>query len=161
MGFSFDKHGHLLPYSIIKIKLDQFKDTFVNSFPHSHSRSRLFDNYQHFISDFQQQITSNFTQWIDGSFVTQKQNPRDIDFLTFIDHTIYEEKEISIDNHFRLAGARKKYGVDAYTIRAYPKTHKKNMLFESDMVYWHNLFGQTKKNRSKKKFRKGVVELVF
>lgn len=77
-------------------------------------------------------VSSNFIQWIDGSFATSKEYPNDIDFVTFINHEVFEAKEKLIHENFRLEGAKKKYGVDAYTVRQYYEGHSKYMLNQSD-----------------------------
>ena len=114
-----------------------------------------------FVHDFSTQVSDQFTQWIDGSFVTAKERPNDIDFVTFINYELFEAKEKLIHENFRLEGAKIKYGVDAYTVRQYPEEHAKYMLYRSAWVYWYHWFSQTKKNRAKKKYSKGFVEIEF
>ena len=93
--------------------------------------------------------------------MTAKERPNDIDFVTFINYELFEAKEKLIHENFRLEGAKIKYGVDAYTVRQYPEEHAKHMLYRSDWVYWYHWFSQTKKNRAKKKYSKGFVEIKF
>lgn len=161
MELIFDQRGNLQPYEKIKLNLDEFEAFFVDNFPDNDQRKQIFDNYLKFVNDFSAKISSNFIQWINGSFVTAKEHPNDIDFVTIISYEIFESKEKLIHENFRLEGARKNYGVDAYTIRQYPKEHKKYMLYHSDWVYWYNWFSQTKKNRAKKKYSKGFIEIEF
>ncbi|MGB3778758.1 MAG: hypothetical protein WA960_10405 [Tunicatimonas sp.] len=60
--------------------------------------------------DLSEQVSQQFTQWVDGSFVTAREHPNDIDFVTFIDYQLFETKEKLIHENFRLEGAKKKYG---------------------------------------------------
>ena len=161
MKLNFDQRGNLQPYEKITLTLDEFKDFFVGKFSQNSSRKHIVDNYLRFIDDFSTQVATKFVQWIDGSFVTAEEHPRDIDFVTFISHEIFEAKEKVIHDNFRLVEARKVYGVDAYTVRQYPEDHAKYMLYQSDWVYWYNWFSQTKKNRAKKKYPKGFIEIEF
>jgi len=55
----------------------------------------------------------------------------------------------------------KKYKIDAYLVRIYPKDHKDHIKTVSDLLYWEHWFGHTKKNRVKKRFQKGFIELTF
>jgi hypothetical protein len=144
MELTFDQRGNLLPYKKIKLELDEFRFLFVEKFNNSR-RNQIFKSYQKFLFDFSTVVSGNFVQWIDGSFVTSKEHPNDIDFVTFINHEVFDSKEKLIHENFRLEGARKKYGVDAYTIRQYPENHAKYMLYQSDLVYWLNWFSNTKK----------------
>lgn len=161
MELAFDLQGNLLPCEKVKLSLEEFKGFFVNQFSASSQRKQIFDSYLNFVDDFSAQISNQFTHWIDGSFVTAKEHPNDIDFVTFIDHKVFEVKEKLIHENFRLEGASRSYGVDAYTVRQYPKEHAKYMLYRSDWVYWYHWFSQTKKNRAKKKHPKGFIEIEF
>ena len=46
-------------------------------------------------------------------------------------------------------------------VKYYPAGHKKEKITEFDLVYWRNWFSETKKNRARKKFPKGFIELKF
>lgn len=161
MELTFDQRGNLFPYKNIKLDLDAFRFLFVEKFSENEHRKKIFENYLKFVDDFSKQISSNFIQWIDGSFVSSKDYPNDIDFVTFISNEVFQANEQLIQENFRLNGAKQKYEVDAYTIRQYPKDHKRYMLYQSDRLYWFNLFTQTKKNRAKKKYPKGFIEIEF
>ena len=117
--------------------------------------------YLTYINDFKRDVTPNFIQWINGSFVSRKENPKDIDFLTIIDFQIYEAKAKLIDNQFRNPIAKAKYILDAYTLKSYPLGHKNHYITECDLLYWENWFGRTKMNRAKKKFSKGFIQIQF
>ena len=148
----FDIRGNLKPYERITMDLNTFKFFFVDSFENSELRGKIFDEYQRYLIAFSREITSNFIQWIDGSFVTNRIAPNDLDFVTLIDHEVFEAKEGLIESKFRLAGAKIYFdGLDAYTVKVYPENHSKRNITEFDLVYWDNWFSQTKKNRRKLK----------
>lgn len=115
----------------------------------------------HYIADFRKQITPHFQQWVGGSFVTKKESPRDIDFVTLIDAKIYEEKEAIIDLHFRGDVAKENYGVDAFTLRVYPEKHRNFILTESDMIYWYNHWISNRKDQYGQRSFKGFIELKY
>lgn len=138
MELIFDQRGNLQPYEKIRLNFDEFEVFFVDKFPNNDQRKQIFDNYLKFVNDFSAKVSSSFIQWINGSFVTAKEHPNDIDFVTIINHEIFESKETLIHENFRLERAKKNYGVDAYTVRQYPKEHKKYVLYHSDWVYWYN-----------------------
>ena len=161
MSLEFDERGYLKPYGIVNITLDEFIAFFVDAFPATSSRHSIFQRYRQYLEEISAQVNGSFEQWINGSFVTDKENPKDIDFVTFIDHTIFAHKENLIEEQFRLEGARRRYNLDAYTVRVYPEDHPKHTIFEGESAYWTNWFGQTKKNRAKMKFKKGFVRIYF
>ena len=163
MEINFDTRGHLKPYEKIEISLDSFKNHFVDNFADENQRRiEIFENYLNFIQAFKQEVTQDFIHWIDGSFVTKKTSPKDIDFVTLINYKIYEKYETVIENKFRRQPARDVFGlVDAYVIKMYPLKHPRRWVSEYDLVYWRNWFSETKKNRAKKKFAKGFIEVKF
>lgn len=161
MDVSFDIRGNLKPYEKIELTLAEFKEIFVDSFEEDSSRHQIFEQYQKFLKDFSEQVTDDFEQWINGSFVSSKRNPKDIDFVTIIDYSIFEQKEALIEQQFRLVGAQKMYQLDAYTVRRYPVEHKHYSIYKGELAYWEHWFGQTKKNRAKIKFNKGFIRILF
>ena len=168
MEIEFDLRGNLKPYGKIATTLDDFKDCFVVSFTDGNQRrTEIFNDYLKFIQAFKQEITQDFTHWIDGSFVTKKKLPEDIDFVTLIDYKVYEEFETLIENKYRRQAARDAFGlVDAYVVKMYPFTHSRRWVSEYDLVYWRGWFSETKKNRAKKRFStgspgEGFIEVRF
>jgi len=123
MKLKFDDKGHLIPYKGIKLSIQEH--FFINQFDQNSTRKNILEYYKNYVNDFQKEITPDFIQWIDGSFVTQKANPNDIDFITLIDHEIYKQKRSAIDAKFRLKNAKEFYNVDAYTVEIYPDGHRK------------------------------------
>jgi hypothetical protein len=146
----FDEYGYLMPYEIIPAELVTFKQVFVNGFPNSVSRTDIFDEYEHYLLRIQQIINGPFYQWVDGSFTSQKLNPRDIDVVTFVDATIFDA------NENLLKGCKLHQYVDAYFVRTFPKEHPKRFFYESDHLRWYHLF-----SRSRDKKSKGIIQLQF
>jgi len=83
MLFSFDIRGNLLPTQRVHLSFETFKATFVDSFELESTRHQIFENYCRFLDDFSTSITPKFTHWINGSFVSNRVNPNDIDFFCF------------------------------------------------------------------------------
>lgn len=163
MEIKFDSRGNLKPYEKIELSMDTFRKHFVDDFADENKRRiEIFENYLNFLQAFKQKITEDFIQWIDGSFVTKKFTPIDIDFVTLIDYKIYKKHEAVIENKYRRQPARDTFGlVDAYVIKMYPLNHLQRWVSDCDLVYWKRWFSKTKKNRAKKKFAKGFIEIKF
>lgn len=161
MELKFDIRGNLTPYEKVDLNLDDFQGNYVDAFDSISSRKNIFENYTQYIQDFKNEITPNFKQWVNGSFVTNRSNPKDIDIVNLIDFEIVEEKYDLIKSKFINREALKNYKIDAYLIRIYPKDHKEHFKTVSDLLYWEHWFGHTKKNRAKKRFQKGFIELSF
>ena len=76
----FDENGYL-PSGICNMNFEEFENLFCKN---SHKRKEISEEYKKHISEIKN--TGYFLDhWIDGSFVTTKENPNDIDTLTEFD----------------------------------------------------------------------------
>jgi hypothetical protein len=159
----FDERGNLV--EPVELNIVQFRETFVDKWQRDMStRLAIFDVFKTYILDFRNLITPDFVMWIDGSFVTIKRdNPRDIDFVSFIDYKIYDEKKPLIDSRFNKYGAPNHYGtlLDAYVCSVYPTTHEHAFNTKSDEMYWLKQFSYTRPDRQHRKYPKSFVKIKF
>ena len=88
------KVDSILPYQRIVSSVQEIEEVFVTPFLHSETRQVIFDNYLNYIDEFQRLVTPPFTHWLDGSFMSKKLNPNDLDFVPFIDYRIYQQKKL-------------------------------------------------------------------
>lgn len=82
----FDELGYLMPYEPIPFTVESFTLAFGNSSPR---RVRILKNYLDFVERLEQLGVLTYYQWIDGSFVTRKHSPKDLDIVTFVDYRTY------------------------------------------------------------------------
>ena len=159
----FSNKGHLEPATKIIVNLEDFKTTFVVNFEeNSKTRGYLYVSLLHFLEDFKNEITSSFSVWINGSFVTKTLNPNDIDLVLLIDYQVYINNEKIIEDKFTKNKGKHNYeGLDMYRIIIYPENHPKSFIFQSDCAYWTEQFSATRKDRNGKKYNKGFVEIHF
>jgi hypothetical protein len=151
----FDIQGNLKPYDIIYTDWSTFKTEFVDAFPRSDTRQVIFRNFSEYVEGLMPIIGTGFHQWIDGSFVTKKLNPRDIDVVTFVNADVYYNNEREID-FLRAYQRDHKTGVDEYFVKEYPETHRKHVFYYSDLVQWRNEFSTSRARKSK-----GFIQLNF
>ncbi len=157
----FDELGNLFPYKIIEIDLEAFEDFFVTNFPKSDSRQKLFKNYISYVNSFKSQVNCNFYQWIDGSFVTTKQNPNDIDIVTFLNFEVYENNVTQIAD-FQGYKVKNEQYLDCYFVKEYPTEHKNyEIITHYDSVEWFHLFSKTRVQRNGKRYSKGIIKINF
>ncbi len=154
LNFVFDEYGYLEPYETITTNIEELEYYFVHNFPNSNTRQKLFVNYLRYIENFRTKVTSHFEQWINGSFISQKENPKDIDFVTFLDYEIYETQEPYLDKFWSFSLEDK--GLDAYLVKVYPKEHLLHQKYVQDTIKWNLLYSQ-----SKIKQQKGFLKLIF
>lgn len=160
---TFDERGNLV--EPVELNIAQFRETFVAKWQgNASTRPAIFDVFETYILDFRNLITPNFVMWIDGSFVTLKRdNPRDIDFVSFIDYAVYEAKKPLIDSRFNKFGAPNHYGtlLDAYVCSVYPPNHENAFYTKSDEMDWLYQFSSTKADKRGKKYPKSFVKIKF
>ncbi len=105
--FKFNKRGHLaVSYSI---SFKDFENTFVENFEY-YKRPLIFEEFTEYLKG----ITSIIKQekieiWVNGSFTTDEREPKDIDFVIFVEKEttdltkmLYEfnQKFVYIDSYF-------------------------------------------------------------
>jgi len=76
----FDSKGNLMPYQPIVYSTKDLKLHFVDTID-SETRDSLFQQYKHYSRSLKALLGGiPIKQWINGSFVTRKANPKDIDW---------------------------------------------------------------------------------
>ena len=157
----FDELGYLTPYKVIETDLETFESIFVSNFQHSDRRKMLFQNYFSYTNDFKNQISKNFYQWIDGSFVTSKLNPTDIDIVTFLNAENYEKNSLKLVN-FQGSRLKKEQELDCYFVKEYPVEHKNyELITRFDSLYWLDFFSNSRVQRNGKRYSKGIIQINF
>ncbi|MGG7663339.1 DUF6932 family protein [Dyadobacter sp. BHUBP1] len=151
----FDINGNLKPYEIIYTDWATFKAEFVDAFPRSSTRQVIFQNFSEYLERLIPIIGTGFHQWIDGSFVTRKLSPRDIDLVTFVDAGIYYSNEPEIDI-FRNGYLGHKARIDEYFVKQYPDAHRKYEFYHMDTLQWYNQFTTSRAQQPK-----GFIQLNF
>ena len=157
---NFDVRGNLTPYQAIPSKIKEFKKYLVDEID-SDSRADNYKKYIKYSNDLKALLgKAEMKQWVNGSFVTKKRNPKDIDLITFIDSATIQKLGDKL-GEFIGTRSNESYGVDAYIIEVYPPNSKNAFRTEFDTVEWLYLFSHTKKNRRGQVFEKGFLEIIY
>jgi hypothetical protein len=128
-------HPPLLVAGIHDHTLQELEELTVIPFPNSERRSILFESLKIYIGQFSK-FNINIEAWIDGSFVTKKENPDDIDMVVLISEV--DVNKLSEDNKNSLRALLDKntclgrFNLDVYY------TSKEN---RDKKAYWRGLFG--------------------
>ena len=149
MAILFDENGYLKPYEPIEMTLDDFEQTFV----FNAQRKDIFNQYQYFLSLLKRMPIGTFHQWVNGSFISRKAFPNDIDLVSFVDanfYRIFEGKLLDLAQEF------KDYRVDAYFEPVFPTNHILSAATRYNTADWKYLYGHDKRSR-----RKGFVSIKF
>jgi hypothetical protein len=141
----FDTRGYITPNEIITISLAELEQTFC----YNEHRKHIFNNYLHFLYQLNELGLSHFYQWIDGSFVTTKSYPKDIDFVTFVDYVFFQE------NIIKMMELRNEY-LDCFFAPIYPENHSSSFRNDLEHFEWQYLFGWDRNDK-----QKGLIKINF
>ena len=157
---NFDDKGFLIPDNSIRTSLDDFEQIFVKNIP-TQERKTHYQSYLNYSKKLKALCGNvELLQWIDGSFVTKKEKPNDIDLVTFLDFENTKDIHSELES-FKEPLSKTVYQVDAYIVYTYSQNHKKYFFQQSDTAYWMDRFTKTKVNRKGQRFKKGFIEIIF
>ncbi len=153
----FDSIGYL-PAGIHDFTVEEVRGNFVDAFPHSSTRDQIFAGFvQHRAA--LAVLLGGFEQVLDGSFVTTKNDPGDVDCVIIADARAIDNLAPSERSAFKalVAGklTRASYNVDAYLCPSVPSSHPLYEKYRTMRKYWLGEFGYDRVERPK-----GVVRVV-
>ena len=155
---TFDKYGHITPYEIVETDLKTFQSYFIEKVENYEHRNKLFEEYLKYTKDLCKIVSNQYIQWINGSFVTQKNTPKDIDLVSFIDFRLIEVNRHKLDV-FTYPLSKDLYNVDAYIVKLYPDNDENLVFSKSDTFYWFHHFQKTRPNKDGEKLYKGFIKI--
>jgi hypothetical protein len=135
----------ILPAGIIFMGLEDFKQLFVDQFPQSARRKALFDKFLQFF-EFILNLDIITELWLNGSFVTEKPEPGDIDAVAFVDKDkLKKQRGVEKNPLMNVGDLKKNLSID---IRFAANDDDKSR------SYWMALYGSSRDGR-----KKGFVNL--
>ncbi len=150
---NFDENGFLTPFRAIQTDLETVRNTFV----YNERRAAIFKNYEEFLDRFQAMGFTGYFQWLNGSFVTQKTNPGDLDVVTFIPILQFEKHESQLKRQLWNSPL-----LDCFFERLFPENHPMVNVSKMDMAEWNALYCTTRRDKiTFKRYSKGFIQLNF
>ncbi len=144
----FDDLGYIIPYEVNELTLEEFERTFVID----SERERLFKALLNLILDLKNFGVGEFYAWVDGSFVTKKRIPGDIDLVCFISHLVYDK----IDRERPFLREKYESTLDIFFTQDFPENHVDFRYTALDQIKWKEAFCFDRVNR-----KKGIIQLNF
>lgn len=163
--FEFNEFGNLNGGIIKGINLDTIEKEFVINFPDSKTRKRNFDGFIEFLDYFESTgvLALISRMWLDGSFLTTKPNPNDIDLVVLFNPA--KGNILKINDFFNKAAKPVRIiGLNFHCDSYYSIDHElipntqiddRNQ-FEYQNKYWLGQLGFDRNGKNK-----GIIEINF
>lgn len=154
----FMDDGNLNP-GIHAYTFSEFEKQFIHQFSTSETRQII---YQRFCDWFQQlkEILVPRYVWLDGSFVTKKINPNDLDIVVFYRPEDINSKSLSVQLDEFIHNLSREYHCDAYfcLTLGHLDEQQKSQLGDHRIMetYWMGQFAFDRNRRPK-----GIVEITY
>lgn len=148
---NFNDDG-LMPPGLHEYAFNDFKSQFIDQFGFSQSRKAILEGCLKWLFLISNIITPEEV-WMDGSYVTAKANPNDIDIVLFFD----SEKLNAVDKgmFYNLFSISKQYLCDSYfAVSIIPGKHTANDI--NIRNYWRGQFGFDRNDKPK-----GIIILTW
>lgn len=125
------------------ITLAELRSRCVAAFPLSKTRPQIMDGFEKFVNLLRSEaIVCDL--WVDGSFLTQKIDPEDVDIVLCVQSALYEDGTTSQQNLLDLvlvADLKPDYFCDAYLLWQYREDDELHARGEWLRAYWIRQFG--------------------
>lgn len=132
----------ILPQGMHRMGMAELKHLCVDSFQGSRTRTRIWGGLS-FVIDKLLQYQVEADVWLNGSFLTKKQDPEDVDLVLCIKIEVYDqapsEAKDAID--WINDNLKKVHFCDSYRFFMYPPSHKLHTVGEQLHAYWLDQFG--------------------
>ncbi|CAI4043394.1 unnamed protein product [uncultured archaeal virus] len=153
----FDHMGYLPPANDLYCPdINEFITRFVEV-DGSSKRKKIFEGYQSYCTRFRSIIIK---LWVDGSYITDKLNPNDIDLTVHYDAIKFNDLRIIQFVEKGYFANRKylkaKYECDTFPVPVYPKNHPFYQLTVAQSEKWRKWF-----TKDRNGIPKGLVELLL
>jgi hypothetical protein len=154
----FNLNGYLDP-GIHNAELPDIEEHLVKGFPTSITRPRIIEGYKQHRAELQA-LNIEFEQFVDGSFVSTKNDPSDIDLVCFADAQAVDR--LSSEDQQKLRAlvlgqeTKKTHYCDAYFCPTVPEHHPDYAKVRSNRKYWMGEFGFDRQDRPK-----GIVRTIL
>jgi len=147
----------LLPEGLHPMTLAGIRKLCVDRFPASDSRNPLMESLEDILHRLDQSgIPADI--WIDGSFITQKINPNDVDLVVLIPGRVYNGGSPEVREVIHWVGGdeiSETHKIDSYVVPFFPDGDPMRPLTDAGVKHWLNLFGSGRDPQ----FKKGIPVL--
>ena len=130
----------------------EIENALVDGFPNSQTRGILFARWCA-LREALRRLVSVEAEWLNGSYVTDKQDPNDIDVVNFIEHRELEKLDAAGKTllkglvHNKISQAL--HGCDSYLVAVVPEDHPQYHAYQEITAYWDKWLGTDREGNAK------------
>lgn len=148
----FVQNGNLEP-GIHSYNIEEFETQFIKEFSNSSTRKNIYNNFRIWVKYLINELKPRYI-WLDGSFLTEKLNPNDLDLVIFYRPEDITSSELAEKLKFLIEDVSRKYSCDAYISLCFDHMDPsiaQNMAGNSFIMktYWKGQFGFDRNNQAK------------
>jgi hypothetical protein len=141
----FNEHG-VLPEGIYNCTINDLFTRFVIDITPSNTREPIFLNYTRFNKEKLNYNLKGY-YWLDGSFVTNKLDPHDIDVVMIIESSDEnpienQNKQMILELNSQHDYIKNKYSTDFRAIIIKPKEHPDYLFYKKHFDKWKNFWSK-------------------
>jgi hypothetical protein len=157
MPVEFAQGEDRLPEGIHQVSTAEVKALLVDPFPNSSTRPGLYERWLG-VREAIRRIVPVQTEWLNGSYVTKKEDPGDIDLIVFLDPKV---DQLDTPDQILLLGLTAQevtkvlHGCHSFPVTAYPPGHPAHASYLAAMQTWRAFFGKDREGNAK-----GFLEIV-
>lgn len=145
MIITLNENGYLPPGKH-EMSIEDFSELFVQCFPESKTRETIFQGYNNFCSFLQSAGITAFSQWVDGSFCSSKEDPNDIDIVTFINESLLNglppaSQQLLVNLYSSRAGMKTAFHCDSFLVPVPDINAPNRNHFENEKMKWRGVWG--------------------
>jgi hypothetical protein len=137
----------LLPTGLVSASAAQVHQHFVAPFTSSTTRQKLYDQWLLHRQAIETIIPIE-RQWLNGSYVTSKVDPGDIDVVTFIDgdalNSLASPQQALLQDLIAGPSTRDRWGIDSYFVPTYAEGHPDRTTARKAEGYWRRMWTNVK-----------------
>jgi len=159
MEITFDEHGLIQPKEIIEISVEKLHHIFVEEREEKSYREKLFQRYLTYTASIEKNIGKILFQFVNGSFSTLKEKPKDIDLVSFIHYSDYKSKQAEIE--LFLSDWENVVEIDGFIAPFSYSGHPHFIESQLSYEYWKSLYSFTRKQENGQSLSKGLIKINF
>lgn len=140
----------LLPIGMHLMTVGQLRSLCVNRFPLSTTRDKIMSGLEAVIEALRKQGVVGEV-WVDGSFVTEKINPKDSDILLHVEGNFYDNatpEQRAVVDWVNDEDLETPYDCDSYVYFDYPAGHPWYWVGVYFLAYWMKQYGFSRDDAS-------------